>query len=162
MKKLLPILLVFVSSLIACEKPESDKPYVPVTRCSDMTRNIDTINKYIRGNWEWVESYEITRTFRGYITPNTPGQDRRMLKIDGDSLQFIKNNKPDSIYRFRIHKYSDFSNYPDDSTISVISYTSRYTGMGGGAIVLKICKEQLLMQSGYVSSLDIESLWLRK
>ena len=161
MKNFLLLILLATFIFTSCKKPEIDKPYVPVTRCADMTENMDTINLFIRGNWEWVESYSITRTFQGYVTPNTPGKNHHSLKLHGDTLQFFENIIPDSIYAFRIQRLSDFTNYPDDS-LPVITYRSRYTGMGGGIIPIKICKDQLLIHSEGVSSIDVESLWIRK
>lgn len=126
-----------------------------------MTRNMDTINMYIQGNWEWVEEYRVTRTFAGYVTPNTPGENHLTLKLKGDSLQFFINNNPDSIYRYRIQLLSDLTNYPDDS-LPIINYFSFNTGMGGGRIPIMICKNQLLMQTQYTTSSGGEKLWLRK
>jgi hypothetical protein len=161
MKNLLSLILFSLFILCSCNKPKTDEPYVPVARCPDMTRNMDTINLFIHGDWEWVESYKITREFQGYVTPNTQGENRRNLKLRGDSLQFFINNSPDSIYRFHIRLLSDLTGYPDDS-LPIIDYVSRYTGMGGGIIPLKICKNQLLMQTQYTTSSGGESLWIRK
>ena len=161
MKKQLLIIFVGLFVCSACDKDKTDKPYVPIIRCPDMTRNMDTINNYIRGNWEWVEEYRVTRTFQGWVTPNTPGENHLSLKLYGDTLQFFTNNRPDSFYNFRIRLLSDLTNYPDDS-LPIIYYTRFYTGMGGGVIPIKICKNQLLMQHQYVSSIIGERLWIRK
>jgi len=64
---------ILVSPLIAilfcCCKKESqlNQPYTPVGRSPDLTRNMDTISKYIRGNWAWLEEKRWDQINGGYI-----------------------------------------------------------------------------------------------
>lgn len=162
MKKQLLFLLLIFFIVASCKKQETDKPYVPVTRCADMTRNMDTITKYIQGNWEWVEEYRVTR-YNGeeYITPATPGFEHITLRLFGDTARFVVNNKPDSVYKFMIQRLSDFTNYPADS-LPVIAYYSFYTGLRRSQVPIMVCKNQILMQHQFVNSIVGERLWVRR
>ncbi len=162
MKKPIFLLIVITISFIACKKEKQDGPYVPIVRCTDLSRNMDTINHYIKGNWEWAEEYRVTR-LRGaeYITPNTPGFDRISLKFSGDTARFFVNGLPDSVYRFRIQRMLEITNYPTDS-LPVLVYYSFYTSLRKSHVPVMICKNQLLMQHQYVSSFVGENIWERK
>lgn len=159
-----PLILVVLSlfTLCACKKEKVKRPYVPIVRCADMTKNIDTINMFIQGNWEWVEEYRVTR-YNGeeYFTPSSPNSYHLNLKLSGDTARFFVNSTPDSIYRFRIQRELEITNYPTDS-LPVIVYYSFYTGQRMSYVPIMICKNQLLMQHQYVSSFVGERLWIRK
>jgi hypothetical protein len=161
MKNFISFLLLFISFFASCKKSKIDKPYVPITRCADMTRNVDTINMFIQGNWEWVEEYRVTRAGEEYITPDSPGAFHLHLKLYGDTAKFFLNNILDSIYRFRVQRLSDFTNYPNDS-LPVIVYYSFYTALRVSQVPIMICKNQLLMQHQYVNSFVGERLWIKK
>lgn len=150
-------LLLFFS----CTK-DDPKPYVPVKRCPDLTRNRDTINFYIHGTWEWIEEKRINR-IDGivYFTPNSPGWYSTFLKLSNDTAFFMVNGLPDSVYQYRIQELSEITNYPEDS-IPVISYYSFNSGLRKGSVPIMICNDQLLMQYQFVSSLAGERIWKRR
>jgi virulence-associated protein VapD len=144
----------------SCSK-DDPKPYVPVKRCPDLTRNRDTINTYIHGTWEWIEEKRFDRlTGIVYVTPQSNNSYHITLKYSGDTAYRWKNNIIDSIYRFRIEDFSVISNIPED-TIPVVSYYSFYTNEWRGAVPILVCKDQLLMQYQLVTSGGGEEIWLR-
>lgn len=156
-------LFIFVLFIFgSCNKSKIGKPYTPITRCFDITRNLDTINLYIMGNWEWVEEYRVSR-YNGeeYFTPNSPNSYHLDLKLSGDTANFFINNKPDSVYRFRIQREFEITNYPTDS-MPIIVFYSFFTSQRRSYVPIMICKTQLLMQHQYVSSIVGERLWIRK
>src|SRR5258705_2751802 len=77
MKYLSVLILITIGFLYGCGKEE--KPYVPIQRCPDLTRNMDSISKYIHGTWEWVEEkrYERNKNDYVYYTPNSPIRNER-------------------------------------------------------------------------------------
>jgi hypothetical protein len=67
MKAILPLVLTLL--LLSCGKDEG--PYQPVQLSNDLTNNMDTIQKYLPGRWEWVEDRQRTREGYLYYTPKT-------------------------------------------------------------------------------------------
>jgi hypothetical protein len=161
MKNNLILLAAVIVLLLAygCEKEE--KPYVPVVRCPNLTRDIDTINKYIRGDWEFLEELRCSWDGCQYLTPKSSGMYHITLKLSNDTARFFKNNMPDSVYNFKIQREFEISNYPPDS-LPVIVYYSFYTGIRRTYVPIMICKNQLLMQYQFVSSSVGERIWTRK
>ena len=161
MKNRSSLIIFFVLVFCACKK--EDKPYVPVQRCLNFSRNIDTINRYINGTWEWLEEKRYDRDKQEYVyyTPNSPGWYYLTLKLSGDTAKFFVNNLPDSIYQFRIQRLYEITNYPPDS-LPVIAYYSFFTGIRRNAIPVMICKDQLLMYDQMSSDIGGEHLWIRK
>lgn len=160
LKNLLIVSLITLLVFSSCKKDKGE--YVPYARCVGLTRNIDTISKYIHGNWEWVEEYRVTRYEGGhYITPDSPNSYHLTLKLSADTARFFVNNRPDSIYRFKIQRELEITNYPTDS-LPVIVYYSFNTGQRKSYVQIMICRDQLLMQHQYVSSIAGERLWLKR
>jgi hypothetical protein len=163
MKNLINSVITLLSLLLffSCNK-DDPKPYEPVKRCSDRTRNIDTINLYIRGYWEWVEEYRVTRFNEvEYITPASPGEKEIDLVLSGDTAIFYVNNQIDSVYQFKIQEETEITNFPTD-TLPVLVYYSFATGLRKSYVPIMICRNQLLMQHQYVNSIVGERLWIRK
>lgn len=161
MKNILASIVVITIFLFAYGCGKEKKPYVPVVRCPDLTRNIDTINRYIQGTWEFLEELRCSWDGCQYLTPSSPGMYRTTLKLSSDTARFFKNNTPDSVYKFRIQREFEISNYAPDS-LPVIVYYSFYTGIRRTYVPIMICKDQLLMQHQLVSSFVGESIWARK
>ena len=161
MKNLLILLLVTFFSFCACKK--ENKPYIPVTRCPDLTRNIDTINTYIQGEWEWVEErrYDRDRGEYVYYTAYSPGWYHLSIKLNGDTVKLFVNGLPDSTYQFKIQRLSEITNYPLDS-LPVLVYYSFYTRLRRNAIPIMICKDQLLMQYQIMADNLGEDIWMKK
>ena len=161
MKNFLILILIFLIIFCGCEK--ENKAYVPIERCSDLTRNMDTINKYIQGTWEWIEEKRYDRYQNGYIyfTPKTPGWTERKMKLFLDTAIISIPNTQDSTFRFKIQWFFEITGFPSDS-LPVIAYYSFYTGLRKNAIPIMICKNQLLLQHQFVSSNFGEDIWVRK
>jgi len=159
------ILLVAGIALLfiyGCEKEE--KPYVPVVKCQELTQNMDTINRYIHGEWEWLEEKRYDRYQNKYLyfTPNSPGWYRRSIKLSGDTIRFYKNNVLyDSVYQFKIQREFEITNFPSDS-LPVLAYYSLYRGVIYYYVPIMICKDQLLMQGQFDSDINGEEIWKRK
>jgi hypothetical protein len=158
-KPVLPIFL-FTAILFSCKKEH--KPYVPVQRCADLTRNIDTINLYIRGNWRFVEELRFSREYGlQYLTPDSEGEGHWTLKISGDTATFFTNNVQDVSYRFRIQRELEITNFSTDSMPCLVFYKFASSQPTIYVPVL-ICRNQLLMQDQYVSSFGGETLLIRE
>lgn len=161
MRHLSILILLFVILLYGCEKKE--EPYVPIQRCSDITRNMDTINKYIHGTWEWKEEKRFDRNQNEYVyyTPNSPGRNERTMRLIADTAIISIPNTPDSVFKFKIQWQFEITGFPTDS-LPMLVYYSFYTGIRQNAVPIMICKNQLLLQHQFVSSILGESLWIRK
>jgi len=122
--------------------------------------NIDTINLYIRGDWEWLEEFRISWDGIHYFTPDSPGFYHISLILSGDTARFFRNNIVDSVYQFRIQRQFEITNYPLDS-LPVIAFYSFFSGKRMSYVPIMICKNQLLMMHQYVSSIVGERLWKR-
>jgi hypothetical protein len=150
MKHLSILILISIIFLYGCEKKE--EPYVPIQRCPDLTRNMDTINKYIHGTWEWKEEKIYDRYKNEY---------ERTMRLFADTAIISIPNIPDSVFRFRIQWQFEITGFPTDS-LPMLVYYSFYTGIRQNAVPIKICKNQLLLQRQLVSSIQGEALWIRK
>jgi hypothetical protein len=160
MRNLTLIISLLFLVLFSCKKEK--KPYVPVQRCADLTRNIDTLNLYIHGNWKFVEELRISREFGvQYLTPDSEGAHHWTLKISGDTATFFTNNIQDELYRFRIQRELEIANFYTDSTPCLVFYTIPSNQLVSHLPIL-ICKNQLLMQGQYVSSVVGERLYIRE
>lgn len=147
--------------VFGCEKEE--KLYIPIVRCADFTRNMDTINKYIHGTWRWLEEKKYDR-YKGefiYNTPNTPGWHDITLKFSGDSVRVSGYGSMDSIFQFRIQRMFEITNYPTDSLASLVYY-SFFTGQRLSFVPVVICKNQLLMQHQIMRDDMGEYVWKRQ
>jgi hypothetical protein len=161
MKHLSVLILISIIFFYGCEKKE--EPYVPIQRCPDLTRNMDTLNKYIHGTWDWREEMRYDRSQNGYLylTPNTPGRSERTMRLFADTAVISIPNIADSVFRFRIQRQFEITGFPTDS-LPMLVYYSFYTGIRQNAIPIKICKNQLLLQHQFISSIYGEFLWVRK
>lgn len=159
--KYIPFLfLICISVLYGCEKEE--KPYVPVQLCADLSRNMDTINQYIHGTWDWIEEKRYNR-IKGeyeYFTPKDYGYNLTRI-FSGDTLKFFNNTTLDSVYQFKIQKEFEITNFPSD-TLSVIAYYSFHTGLSRGYVPIIICKTQLLMLHDINSDVIGRRLWVKR
>lgn len=161
MKQLSIIILLF-SGLCCTDKPE--QPYVPVTIPCTLSKNIDTVKLYIKGTWEWLEEirYYFGQPGPVYLTPQTEGYTSRM-EIGSDTLRFFKNNKPDSVYTYKILLQHDVTgtNYPEDQDPALVLYRL-YDGLRNNYIPIKICPDFLLLQHQYVSSVVGPRIWKKQ
>ena len=159
MKCLSFLILICVIFFCGCDKEE---PYVPIKKCPDLTRNMDTINKYIQGTWKWVENnkYNRLKNEYEYSTPKTRGYNITLI-LSGDTARFYKNENIDSTYQFRIQRELEITGIATDS-LPVLVYYSFYTGLRRSYVPILICKYQLLMHYGGFNDLLDESIWEKK
>ena len=157
------LLLICTLQLFSCKKEKKpDQPYQPVERSPDLTRNMDSILKYIHGNWVWMEEKrwdQINREYQ-YLTPKTEGYTLK-LKLAADTARFYINDLPDSVYTFKIARENEISIWYPEDTLPVIAYYG-FDGKLQSYVPLKISKDQCLMQHQYVSSVVGEDLWKRE
>ena len=156
-----PIIVPLICLCFYCCKKEN-QPYKPLERCPDLTNNMDTISKYIDGNWIWLEEKRWDRV-KGeyeYLTPQTEGYTLQLV-LSGDTARFYKNNDADSVYKFKILRESDIETWQPDDTLPVIAFFGFSTGVRQSYVPIKICKDQLLMQHQFVSSIVGERIWNR-
>ena len=90
MKNYFILISIGVFILGSCKKPKTDKPYVPIVRCNDRTKNMGTINLYIHGKREWVEHRSFSR-YNGveYFRPTSVGYYPTTLKLQNDTALFL-------------------------------------------------------------------------
>jgi hypothetical protein len=156
-------ILILLSIFILCACKKENGPYVPVSLCPGLSNNMDTINKYIGGAWEFVEEKRVNyeRNAFVYYTPNSTGWYHLTLKLSGDTAKFFVNGFADSTFGFKILRMSEVSNYPDDS-FPILAYYSFFTGIRRSAIPIMVCEHQLLMQLGLGSDVAGDEVWIRK
>ena len=156
MKNLSLLILICIIFLPACKKEV--KPYTPIERCADLTNNLDSINKYIQGTWERMEEVRLERlTGLLYSHPNTPGWRNYIYKFSGDTVTMYNNGIQDSVYRFKIQRELEITNFPMDSSV-VMVYYSFFTGLRRRYIPIVICKTQLIFLNNLSS--DVVGDWL--
>ncbi len=159
MKYFFPLLLI--CTLLCCCKKE-DQPYRPIQLCTGITRNIDSINEYIHGTWEWREKKIFSRELGGYyyLTPQTQGYSIS-LKLSNDTAKFYVNNQPDSVYRFLILREKDLTTMPEDS-LPIIVYYSFYTGLIQSYFRVRICSTFLVTEESYRGDIAGDDIWEKK
>ena len=164
MKYFYSLLLICTLQLFSCKKEKQpEQPYKPVERSPDLTRNMDTISKYIRGNWVWLEEKRWDQINGGYqyLTPKTEGYTLK-LKLVGDTARFYINDLPDSVYTFKIARENEVTIWYPEDTLPVIAYFRLGTGLLQSYVPIKICKDQFLWQNQFVSSIVGENLWKKE
>jgi hypothetical protein len=143
-----------------CKK--EDRPYVRVKRCPDLTRDIDKINQYIIGKWEWIEEEYYDRRSNSFVyyTPNSLGRNKKTLYFFDNKVQITGYGAYDGTYKFRIHRLLEFTNYPTDS-LPVLVYYYMNTGQRMSPIPIMLCRDQMLFQSQIWSDVAGEKVWRR-
>ena len=94
-----PLLLLLPFSIIFLSCKKEDKRYVPIKLCDDISRDLDTINKYVLGSWKWAERKLFASQTGEYIymTPKPEGYNvtlkylviqRNFIEIQHTGLRF--------------------------------------------------------------------------
>ena len=158
MNKLILITLIFLT--FSCKK-KPDEEYIPVHIPCTLSKNLDTARLYILGTWQWLEEKRYNRSLQKtvYLTPQNQGYTLTM-SIANDTLRFYKNNKPDSVYTYKILLQHDITgtDYPEDGEPALVFYRL-HDGLRSNYVPLKICNNYLLLQHQYVSSIVGERTW---
>ena len=161
MKPIFIIILLF--SIFSCKKKPAEE-YIPVQIPCILSKNIDTVKLYLQGTWEWLEEKRYNRgnPVPIYLTPKNQGY-TSTIQIGKDTLRFYKDNKPDSVYTYKILLQHDITgtNYPEDQDPALAFYRL-YDGLRNNYVPLKICHDYLLLQYQFVTSVGGEIILKRQ
>jgi hypothetical protein len=148
-------ILLFCSLLfITCKK---DKPYQPVQLCSEISNNADSIHKYIKGEWNWVEGRRMNRQGEmEYITPKTQGY-KETVKITSDTLIASRSGQPDLVGTYAIGKESDITNMPEDSASVLI--VTQLPSTNQFYYQVFICKEYMMFYLSYRGDVSYDVIY---
>jgi hypothetical protein len=83
------------------------------------------------------------------------------VRLFADTAIVSIPNISESVFKFRIQWQFEITGFPTDS-LPMLVYYSFDTGIRQNAVPIMICKNQLLLQHQYVSSIQGEALWIRK
>lgn len=147
MRNLLSIAIL--SAILSCTK-QANIPYHPVQVCSDISNNVDSINKYIQGRWNWLEEKRwdrISFSFE-YITPKTSGY-IETIKIKDSTIIFYKNYFIVAKYNFKIIKESDL--FPGASDNAFFEFLDTKTGYTTNLVPISACSQFLVFHFEVVS-----------
>jgi hypothetical protein len=162
MKQLLIFTLVI--SIVSCCKKNEPEQYQPIQVPCPLTKNLDTIKLYIQGTWQWLEEKRYNRGLQKteYLTPQNQGY-TLALKLSNDTARYFINNRPDSVYTFKIQRLTEISgtNFPEDNDPVLVLYRL-HDGLRNSHVPLKICSNYLLLQHQYVSSIVGERIWKKQ
>jgi hypothetical protein len=153
----------FLFAVSCCTKKTVQQEYHPVQITCALTNNLDSCKLLIQGNWTWLEELRLDRIQQKfvYLTPQTEGYSLT-LQLLNDTARYYKNNKPDSIYTYKILRLSEISgtNFPEDSMPVFVLY-NLHNGLRTFHVPLKICSNFLLLQHQFVSSVVGQRIWER-
>ena len=162
MKYLLFITLLL--SIFCCCKKNKPEEYQPVQIPCQLTKNLDTAKLYIQGTWQWLEEKRYNRGLQKteYLTPQNQGY-TLIMKLNNDTARFFKNNRPDSVYTYKVIRLTEISgtNFPEDQD-PVLAFYNIHNGLRSSYVPLKICSNYLLLQHQYVSSIVGERIWKKQ
>ena len=114
-----PVIIGLIAIFFSCHK-HPDLPYQPAQVCSGISSNVDSVNKYIHGRWNYVEEKRWDRsTFSfQYITPQTKGYIENITIADS-TITFYKNFIRIGTYKFKVVKESDLFTIAGDDAFFV-------------------------------------------
>lgn len=118
----------------------------------------------IRGNWTWLEEKRVDRLRQDYVylTPKNQGY-TLSLCLSNDTARFFKNNRPDSVYTYKVVRLTEISgtNFPEDND-PVLLLNSLHNGLRDSHVPIKICGNYLVLQYQFVTSNSGELIWKRQ
>lgn len=158
MKQSILFSITILLILSSCGK--ENRPYIPITRCQNLTRNMDTISKYIHGTWKWQEEKRFNRHTGQFDYYPSKIWRSLSLRLSGDTAIYFENEIQDSLYQFRLQREFEITNQAQDS-LPVLVFYSFTTGTRRTYVPILLCKDQLIMQYQYLSDLIGELLWFR-
>lgn len=155
--KLLFITLLLFLFLFSCKKE-----YQPVQINCSLTRDIDSIKKFLPGTWVWLQEKRANRGGQKYeyLTPKTEGY-TLTLKFEGNKAYYFKNSQPDSIYTYDVVRELTITGNAEDSLPIIVFYTIS-NGLRYQYVPVKACPSFLLMQYQFVTSLFGEDTWRKQ
>ena len=149
--------ITFLFSLIfcSCKKDKGSQQYIPVQTCNDLTRNIDSAKLFIQGKWNWLQEKRADRALGfKYLTPQTEGY-TYFNRYSNDTVFGYKNGNLIDTSKFSFGIESEITNYPLDTLPVIIDYNI-HTGNRLGYVPFKICKDYLILQQQFRSSISGE------
>jgi hypothetical protein len=152
-------LLAFTVFIISCTK---DKLYQPVQLCTELSNSEDSIRKYIKGEWNWVED-RYMNPWTGemkYQYPKMAGY-RQIAKIGFDTIIISRRNELPFAGTYVIGKESDITNMPEDRASVLIMSPFMYPGNRLYYRIL-ICKEYMVFDMSYMGDIAPEIIYHRK
>lgn len=154
--KLLFITLLLFQFLFSCKK------YQPPEINCGLTNEIDSIKKFLPGTWVWLHEkrWNQREGKYEYLTPKTEGYSLT-LNFDANKAYYFKNNRPDSVYTYKLELLSSITNFPEDSIPILVFYTIS-TGKRHTFIPIQICPSFLIMQYQYVRSIEGDFTWKKQ
>ena len=143
MKSTLFITLMFLT-IVSCKK---DKEYQPVQISCNLTKDLDSCKALIKGSWTWLET-KLPNPLNGrdeYITPKSEGI-IKSLSFTNDTARFYKNNRPDSVYTYKIVRLTELTgtNYSEDN-LPVLVFYQLHSGRRYDFVFLSICRDYLYL-----------------
>ncbi|HOH96634.1 MAG TPA: hypothetical protein PK638_05575 [Candidatus Enterocola sp.] len=116
------------------------------------------------GNWVWLEEKRFNRV-KGvyeYLTPQNQGY-TSSISFKNDTAYIFKSGVPESVYTYEVVRLSEISgtNFPEDNDPVLVFYNLS-DGLRNSHVPIKICKDFLLLQHQYVTSIGGESIWKRQ
>lgn len=136
----------------------------PVQLTCALTNNLDTCKLLIQGNWTWLEEKRLDRIDQKfvYLTPQTECYSLS-LRLFNDTARYFKNNKPDSVYTYKVVRLGEISgnNFPEDSLPVFVLY-NLHNGLRTFHVPLKICSNYLVFQHQFVSSVVGLRIWKKQ
>ena len=143
MKLTLFIKLLFII-FVSCKKEQA---YQPVQISCNLTKDLDSCRALIGGTWTWLET-KIPNPLYGrddYIRAKTEGY-TRSISVINDTVRFYRNNRPDSVYTYKILKLTELTgtNYPEDN-YPVLVFYQLHSGRRYDFVFLNICREYLYL-----------------
>lgn len=164
MKQLSLVALFFLGSFCCKKKNPSVEEYEPVQVSCILSTNIDSVKFYIQGTWQWIEEKRMDRTLQKfiYLTPQNQGYTRK-LKLGNDTARFFKNNRPDSVYLYKVIKLTEITgtNFPEDED-PVLAFYRLADNARVSFVPLRICPTYLQLQYQYVRSIEGQQIWKKQ
>ena len=143
MKSTLFIILLFFI-FVSCKKEQT---YQPVQISCNLTKDLDSSKSLINGTWVWLEEkyFNLLDGRYDYRTPKTNGYTRSLSFIN-DTARFYKNNRPDSVYTYKIVRLAELTgtNYPEDNDPVLVFY-NLHNGIRHDFVFLNVCREYLYL-----------------
>ena len=160
MKSTLFIILLFFI-FVSCKKEQT---YQPVQISCNLTKDLDSSKSLINGTWVWLEEkyFNLLDGRYDYRTPKTNGYTRSLSFIN-DTARFYKNNRPDSVYTYKIVRLTQLTgtNYPEDNDPVVVFY-NLHNGIRHDFVPIKICQNYLLLQYEQRTHTQGDEIWKKQ
>ena len=143
------LIITLIVTIFSCHK-HPDLPYRPVQVCTDISSNVDSVNKYIHGRWNWLEEKRWVRTTFSfeYITPQTTGYIQN-IKIVDSTIILYRNYFIEDKRNFKVVKESDL--YPGGDNSAYFVFLDPKTNLVTNEVPITACSEFLIFHFEVIS-----------